>query len=444
MGLLTGGFSEVFRSLPNHVASLFGSKGSNATADDFIKEIEKAIKSQNTIDGNPSYLSKMDTNSFYNTSEGSGLADLIAGWTGSRLTTAEEQANAFNRSERIAAQNFEHNEAVDARMWQQYVEENKYAWNTQSMQNAGVNPALVYGGGNLVGTAATGAAGSSSPANSVSPSHGSMGDLFNMLFSLARLPKELKQLDADIERTRKEGDAVMMNAESNKQNAESNARQAGAAEKRLSIEEERNRIEEKRVQIEDALAQSDIELKEWEANEISKKCLILEKQFSQMDEYLDIAKKNASSQEKQALAALRNSLAALRQADAAVQNAATNDRMADYDSDLRMAQTFLAWAEGAGKEIVNKYLDDAEQARLDNLLKQNLVLDEQGRLIHKEGNLATARMVREYINCATDIANTVSRFTGININTSSPGGTMPSLPVGTYDVAGGYGTYYQP
>lgn len=163
-----------------------------------------------------------------------------------------------------------------------------------------------------------------------------------------------------------------------------------------------------------------------------------------MDDYLDIAKKNASSQERQSFAALQSSLAALRQADAAVQNAATADRMADYDSDLRIAQTFLAWADGAGKEIVNKYLDDAEKARLENIRKQNLVLDEQGRLIHKEGNVATAKMIREYINCGTDIANTVSRFTGININTSSPGGSMPSLPVGTYDVAGGYGTYYQP
>lgn len=422
MGLLTGGISEGLLAAFNRRSG----SGSNNSADDFIKAIEDAIKSQNKTDGNPSYLSKMENTGMLNSSEGNGLADLIAGWTGSRLTTAEEQANAFNRQERIEAQNFNHNEAVDARMWQQYVEENKYGWNTQSMQNAGINPALVYGGGNLVGTAATGATGSSSPASSVSPSHGSAGDLFNMLFSLVRLPKEMKALQADIDASRAaaekstaEGKAATMNAETNRMNAETNARNATSREREVSVQEMRQ-------QVDAALAESDIKVNDAQLTYIAKQCNILDKQYSQMDAVLEVAQKNADSNQQQAIAALRN-------ATANVQRAATADYLANYQSSLMYAQELMAWANGEGQQIINKYLDPKQKQELENLTKEGLILDEKGRLIHKQGNLVDAQTVKAYVNCATDISGAVNQW----LNPFSKGATSSSSGAG-FDLSGAY------
>lgn len=205
LGLLSGGFSELF-SGARKTGEAYGSskdQGSSNTSgyfDDLYDEIEKMImeNSQQNGDLGPSYLQRYEDNTLYKDIEGNGIADYLAKMTGSRLTTAEQQANQFNMRERIAAQNFNHNEAVDARLWQEYTAQNKYQWEIQSMQNAGVNPAMVMGQGSLVPTQATSAAGSSSPASSVSPGSGSLGDLFGTLLSIVRMPVELKKLNAEI------------------------------------------------------------------------------------------------------------------------------------------------------------------------------------------------------------------------------------------------------
>lgn len=77
MGLLTGGLSEGLIAAFNRRSK----SGSSSSADDFIKAATDVIKQQVGMsgDGNPSYLSKMADSSGYSMSEGSGIADLLAG-----------------------------------------------------------------------------------------------------------------------------------------------------------------------------------------------------------------------------------------------------------------------------------------------------------------------------------------------------------------------------
>lgn len=119
--------------------------------------------------------------------------------TGAGLTNNEAIKMAYQTWERLDAQSYNHNEAVDARMWEQYVANNKYQWETQSMQAAGINPAMAYGGGSLVPTNATGAAGSISPQSApAAPNTGSLSGLVDVLGALIRMPLEMKKLNAEI------------------------------------------------------------------------------------------------------------------------------------------------------------------------------------------------------------------------------------------------------
>lgn len=102
---------------------------------------------------------------------------LLAKYAGTELTGAEREANQFSAEQ-----------AYLARQHDIYMSKNKYQMETQSMQNAGLNPAMMYGGGNLVSTHATGAAPSS-----VSPS---TADLLGTLMALVRMPLEMKNLQA--------------------------------------------------------------------------------------------------------------------------------------------------------------------------------------------------------------------------------------------------------
>lgn len=99
--------------------------------------------------------------------------------TGEELTGAEREANEFSADE-----------AQKNRDFQEYMARNKYQMETQSMEQAGINPAMVYGGGNLASSNASGA-----QASSVTP--GSGLNPFDVVFTLARMSRELKLLDAE-------------------------------------------------------------------------------------------------------------------------------------------------------------------------------------------------------------------------------------------------------
>ena len=201
---LLGLFQNLFS---NAFSKYNGAKSGNKSSEkpkDIVEEIKEAVEEQfnQQYGDTPSYLTEMPEVAENEIQTGNAIEDSIAKQTGSRLTTAEQQANAFNRSERLASQAFTHNEAVQARLYQNAFEHDKYALNTSGMLDAGLNPALMYGGGSLVSTNATGAMGSSSPARSVQPSNG--GDIFQTLMSLIRMPLELKQLNAEINKTQVE------------------------------------------------------------------------------------------------------------------------------------------------------------------------------------------------------------------------------------------------
>lgn len=122
-------------------------------------------------------------------------------YAGTGLTQAEQEANEFSSSE-----------AQKSRDWEEYMARNKYAMETQSMESAGLNPAMVYGGGSLVPTATNGAS-----ASSVTPQS---GELFDVISTIARLRSEINLSNAQ--------------AEEAKASAEEKKAQAGNIEKQTS------------------------------------------------------------------------------------------------------------------------------------------------------------------------------------------------------------------
>lgn len=352
---------------------------------------------------------------------------------GTGLTGAEQEANQFTHNERLEAQDFNAEEAQKSRDFTEYMTRNKYSMETQSMQEAGLNPAMMYGGGNLVSTAANGAAGTSSGGTSVSPDGLNPLDL---ILSLIRFPKELQQMKENIAETRAAaqqhrdlGEAALMNAETNRINA-------GTQQGELGVHQKLADLKEIEVQVGKALADSNISVNEEEKKRIAEETLRIQKERSVIERYIAVAEKNANSQQQQAIAALRN-------AEAAVQNAATNDRMADYQTSLMYSSELLNYYEGEGKQILNKYLDERQRAEIDKLLKEGVKLDKEGRLIDKQGNFVTAQTIKTYVNCGTDIANSVSRFVGISALANRPAPNVVNKEVVSPDMLfGNYGTYF--
>lgn len=343
-GLLTGGVGNILlKTIDNAANAAVDMKKQRQQSE---KEFEDALTGQDVVSDIGDIYNSSSDNPYLAYRNGSSMpnfnSDTDNPWqswlnskTGAGLTNNERIKMMYETWERQQAENFNHNEAVDARNYEMYMAQNKYQMETQSMAAAGVNPAMVYGGGNLVPTAATGTAGSISPQSAPSaPSTGSLTGLVDILSTIMRLPLEMKSINADIakskadaKRAEQEGNAAIMNAESNKQNAESNARQASVAERQATVAEMRQ-------QVDAAMADSNMSVNEATKTHIAKQCSILEKQYIQMDAYLDIEKVKANAQEKQALASLK-------QAAAAVQNAATNDYLSNYQSSLMWSQELL-------------------------------------------------------------------------------------------------------
>lgn len=295
-------------------------------------------------------------------------------YTGSGLTAAEQEANAYTAQR----------------------EDTRIQRTVADASAAGVNPLFAVSG-NAVSPASS----------SVAPGSGqNLGDLLQVILAAKELPSRIQANKSASERNRAEGLAALEGAAAATKNADTAARNAETAARNASVQERLATVQEMRQQVDAALADSNIRINDAQLTYLARQCTILEKQYLQMDDILAIAQKNANSQEKQALASLQN-------AKAAIQNAATADYLSNYQSSLLYATELLRWAESDGQVIVNKYLDERQRNEVDNLVKLGIKLDAEGRLIDKQGNLVTAQTVKTYVNCATDVANSVSKFVGI-------------------------------
>ena len=114
------------------------------------------------------------------------MKNLSKKFSSSGLTQAEVEANEFSA-----------NEAQKNRDFQQQMSDTSYQRGVSDMQKAGLNPALMYGGGASGASTPSGAA-----ATSVSPQQGmNMSDLMQII----SLPLQMKQLNANVRKTEAEG-----------------------------------------------------------------------------------------------------------------------------------------------------------------------------------------------------------------------------------------------
>lgn len=304
-------------------------------------------------------------------------------FTQESLTGAQQEANAFTASE-----------AQKQRDWEEQMSNTAYQRQVADMRAAGVNPALAMNGSGGASTP-SGASGSSVAAGP--------GMSFSDIMQLLMLPLQKKLMRSQSQMFEDQGKAALINAGANERNAGTNERNAGTNERNADtarFQAETGRmlkdIEERKTGIYEGMAEE-------QKKEIAERAAYIKLQREQLPEQLKVAQRNASSSERQALAALQ-------QAEASVQNAATNDRLADYETSLKYAQEQLAWYDSEGRAIVNKYLDQRQQQELDNLVKEGVRLDKQGKLIDKTGHYLDSQQVRNYVESACALSNAVNKW----------------------------------
>lgn len=344
---------------------------------------------------------------------GGTIDNWLAGVSGSGLTAAQRATNQYNSEE-----------AEKQRAWEEQMSNTAYQRQVADMRAAGVNPALAMNGSAGASTP-SGAAGTSS-----SPSVGSFP--FDLIMQAILLPLQKKLLAAQAQQARDQGEAALINAHANE--ARVPIESGGLDVRRGELKVKEGELDVQKYEAETRRMLKDIEdkktgiyesLTEEQKKEIAERAALLALQREQLPEQLKIAERHANADEKRAIAALW-------QADAAVQNAATNDRLADYETSLKYAQEMITWAEKDGRDIVNRYLDDRQRAELDNIIKEGIYLDKRGNLVDRQGNLVAAQMYKTYVNIATDISGAANQW----FNPLSRGPGNSSQP--NFDLSGAY------
>lgn len=341
----------------------------------------------------------------------SGLSSLRNKVFGTGLTQSETEANAFSAAE-----------AEKQRAWETEMSNTSYQRAVVDMQKAGVNPALAMSQGGA-STPSGASATSVSPANDFS---------FQDILSLVMLPLQKKLIQAQAQQARDNGEAALITARANERNAGTNERNAGtneqnAVSQRMDAESRRMQVE-----IERARARSQINVNEHEVERIAEQAAFIKLQREQLPRQLEIAEQHADADSKRAIAALR-------QADAAVQNAATNDRLADYETSLKYTQELLTWYQAEGQKVISQYLPERTRQEIANLVKEGVYLDKRGELVDRQGHLVTAQMVKTYVNVGTDISGAVNQwFNPLSKGAGSSSGAGFDLSGAYQGVAYGY------
>ena len=348
-------------------------------------------------------------NPYHNWFDYEGMDNMVGSITNQvtqdNLTGAQQQMNTFNAAE-----------AQKQRDWEEQMSNTAYQRQVADMQKAGVNPALAMSNG-AASTPSGSAASSTSPFGA--------GISFSDIMQLIMLPLQKKLVRSQAELASKQGTAAIINAQANEQNAVSNERQAGASERQAGAAEMNARINQFRAEIEKSRVENINALNDEEKKRIAEQTALISLQREQLPSQLEIAKQNADSEAKRAIAALET-------AQAAVQNAATSDRLADYETSLKYTQELLTWYQAEGQKVVAQYMPEKAKVELDNMLKEGVKLDAQGRLINRQGHLVTAQTVKTYVNVGTDISGAINQW----INPFSKGPGSSSAP--GFDLSGAY------
>lgn len=122
--------------------------------------------------------------------------DYMAGTTGSSLTTAQQQQNAFTMQQQENQQQFNAQQAALNRDWQERMSNTAYQRGTEDMVAAGLNPAMMYGGTSSSASTPSGSAASSAAPAGAAPSNVQAGVLQNLM-DLAFTSERLRGLDLD-------------------------------------------------------------------------------------------------------------------------------------------------------------------------------------------------------------------------------------------------------
>lgn len=288
------------------------------------------------------------------------------------LTGKEQEQNAFNAEQAQLNRDF-----------QEEMSNTSYQRAVTDMQNAGVNPALAMSNG-----------GASTPTGSNAQGSASVINPMTAMVEAMKSFAELKLMKDQGDALQKNANAAVTTADAAAKNAETNAKNAETQARSVDVQDFRAGIEK-------VLADQNVK----ESNERIDKMAVeadhTRKVLSQLDDYLEIAKKQNDNDAIKAIAALRS-------AAAAMQDANTRAGLAPYQANELISKAYLNGATGllqgimAGEHYeVYKRLPERLQLEIDNL-KEDI------RLTHRKGNTESATTIRNYIGVASDVISSVT------------------------------------
>lgn len=348
----------------------YGSRGNVSDEDDIITNTDAT--STNPFGVNPSSFNSGSVPSLFG-----ALTNFLNNLSGEHMTNAELERN------QLQMQN----------------QEEIYQRQVTGMQNAGINPALMYGSG-------------AQSAPSVNTSNSPVGASMSDLMQLATIKPTIEQMKANAQMMRDQGKAALLNAKSNERtaganerNADSNARTAGANESQARSAEFRAETDRMRQDVEAWRTKYDIQVSQATVDKLAEETAQIKLFTQQLPERLEILKQQGNAQERQAYAALQSSLAAIRQA-------AVSEKLSDSEISLRQSQAMVNWANGEGQNIVNRHLAAKQRAEIHELESRSAYLDSGSKNLDRNAKVQLMQTITGYTHAACEIADTV--FEGIS------------------------------